>query len=337
MRIIVRAPNRIDLAGGTTDLYPLYLLMDGGFALNAAVDVYSRVEIVSTDSPSIRIVSEDLGVSTEADTPHGLDMDGPLSLLVRAVRAKPPTTGVEIRTRNSAPAGSGLGASSALVCAALKGLYAMRGEEIDARSLVRLAMRLETADIQVPAGSQDHIAAVYGGVSGLDFGYFGFSRVALNGDAATARRLSERMILTDTGQGRFSGMNNWEITKAFIDGVGDVRVKLRKIRNLARNMREAFLKGDLSAMAGILRSEWEVRRTLAPGVTTPRIDNIIEAAEKAGAGGSKVCGAGGGGCMVTMMEPSARAAVERAIESESGRVMPFSIDEEGLTYEIRER
>jgi D-glycero-alpha-D-manno-heptose-7-phosphate kinase len=330
MEITVTAPNRIDLAGGTTDLYPLYLLMDGGYTVNVAISLNSRVILRGLDRPGIRIISEDLEKSVEAPNTAGLPVDGPLGLIGRAVRVMPPTTGVEIVTRNGAPAGSGLGASSALLVALLKGLLKIRSDQEDPRSIIDLAVNIETTAIGVPAGKQDHIAAVYGGVSLIDFGYRDFTRQTVPEGHTTHERLEEMIVLSYTGGGRFSGMNNWEITKGFIDNVGGIRENLLQIRDVAREVGRTLLSGEWDDLGPLVAREWRLRRMLAPGVSTPRIESIMSAASAAGALASKICGAGGGGCMMTLVSSPRRHAVERAVIDAGGEIIPFKIDRAGL-------
>jgi D-glycero-alpha-D-manno-heptose-7-phosphate kinase len=330
MEIKVTAPNRIDLAGGTTDLYPLYLLMDGGYTVNLAISLSSRVILRDRVGSGIRIISEDLEESVEAASPEGLPLDGPLGLIGRAVRALPPETGLEVVTRNHAPAGSGLGASSALLVALLKGLLELRSDNKDSRNIVDLAVNIETAAIGVPAGKQDHIAAVYGGVSLIDFTYRDFERHAVPEDRGAIERLEEMIVLSYTGEGRFSGMNNWEVTKGFIDNMGDVRENLLQIRDVARKLGRTLLFGEWENLGPLVAQEWQLRRMLAPGVSTPRIESIMAGASAAGALASKICGAGGGGCMLTVVEPPRRSSVENAIVDAGGEVIPFKIDREGL-------
>jgi D-glycero-alpha-D-manno-heptose-7-phosphate kinase len=330
MEITVTAPNRIDLAGGTTDLYPLYLLMEGGYTVNLAISVSSRVIFRGLDRSGIRIISEDLDESVEAPNTESLPLGGPLGLIGRAVRAMPPETGVEIVTRNEAPAGSGLGASSALLIALLKGLLKMRSDKGDSRSIIDLAVNIETTAIGVPAGKQDHVAAVYGGVSLIDFGYRDFVRHTVSEEYTTHERLEEMIVLSYTGEGRFSGMNNWEITKGFIDNVGGIRENLLQIRDVARQVGRTVLAGEWDDLGPLLAQEWRLRRMLAPGVSTPRIESIMAAASAAGALASKICGAGGGGCMMTLVAPPRRHAVERAVIDAGGEIIPFKIDRAGL-------
>ncbi|HMK37218.1 MAG TPA: hypothetical protein VK463_19245, partial [Desulfomonilaceae bacterium] len=304
--------------------------MDGGCTVNVGISLFSRVSF-RTKERGIRIASEDLNTMVEAEEPAQLPVDGPLGLLGRAVRALPPPTGLEITTRNDAPAGSGLGASSALLICMVQGLLTLRSEVTDRRLIISLGVGIETSAIGVPAGSQDHIAAAYGGVSVLEFGFRGFVR---NQPTQGNKRLEDTMILSYTGEGRFSGMNNWEVTKSFIEGTGGVREKLIRIRDLARETGAALLSGEWAALPRLVDEEWHIRKTLAPGVSTPQIDAMMTAARNAGALANKICGAGGGGCMITLVESSHRESVEQALANAGGRLLPFSIDTRGLSMTI---
>ena len=330
MKITATAPNRVDLAGGTTDIHPLCLLMEGGCTVNVAVNVRSRVTIRTLDESKIRIISEDIGRSVEAWPPADLPLDGPMGLIGRAVRAAPPEHGIEMMTLNEAPAGSGLGASSALLVAALAGLLKLRGEDHNSRDIIHLATNVETAAIGVPTGKQDHIAAVYGGLSLIEFGYRDFERRTIQAESKALEYLRQTLVLTHTGQGRFSGMNNWEITKRFIDDDKEVKAKLLSIRDIARAVYRALDEDRFDDIPILVQQEWEVRRTLAPGVSTPRIESLAAAASKAGAMASKICGAGGGGCMMTLAPLDKRAAVSEALEAAGGKIIPFEIDRQGL-------
>jgi D-glycero-alpha-D-manno-heptose-7-phosphate kinase len=336
MEITVTAPNRIDLAGGTTDIYPLYLFMGGGCTVNVAITVFSRLTLRPLEGSRIRIVSEDLRESVEAARPEDIPIDGPLGLLGRAVRAFPPASGIEMRTHNHAPAGSGLGASSALLTAAIVALLKHRGEEHTQEKIVDVTANIETSAIAVPTGKQDHIAAVYGGVSLIEFGLNNFARTGLDEDSAISRRLEDMLVLTYTGGGRFSGMNNWEITKGYIDGSETIREKLLQIRNVARDVGRVLTNGSWKDLPDLINREWTVRRTLAPGVSTPRIDAMINAANRAGALASKICGAGGGGCMITLVPPGQRTDVEAALVDAGGELMPFAIESRGVTVNQKE-
>jgi len=330
MELTVTAPNRIDLAGGTTDIYPVYLLMDGGCTVNAGITVKSGVTIRPLAGREIVITSRDLGVSLEAADVSGLPVAGPLGLIARTVAAFPPKTGVKITTYNEAPAGSGLGASSALVIALLTGLLRLRGEEVGPAVLIDFASNLETACIRVPTGKQDYIASMYGGVSRIDFGFTGFLRQEICPDRVKRTRLEDMIVLSYTGTGHFSGMNNWEITKNFIDNRGNIREKLHEIKHVAVELSEAISNERWDRLPELVDREWMLRRSLSPGVSSPRIESIISEARAAGALACKICGAGGGGCMITLVRESERVDVEEAIRRAGGEVIPFSIDAVGV-------
>ncbi len=329
MNIKVQAPNRIDLAGGTTDIYPLYLFMEGGFTINAGLGIYSVVNIMTAQNGSNRIESLDLKETIEFDDPETLLFHGPLGLISRAFHTLPPPSPIELRTENRSPKGSGLGASSALTVALVKGLSLLRGEDPTESEMVELACEIETASITTPTGKQDYIAAVSGGVSLIDFHIGGYSRLELAGDK-NPEDLEDHIVLSHTGESRFSGMNNWEITKAFIDNQGSVREKLLNIRDIAVTMKDALIRGDWKEVAELLDQEWKIRKTLAHGISTDQVERIMDAAKEAGAWASKICGAGGGGCMITMTEPGLKAFVKDAIVDSGGRVLPMEFDYNGV-------
>jgi D-glycero-alpha-D-manno-heptose-7-phosphate kinase len=335
MEIYVSAPNRIDLAGGTTDIYPLCLLMEGGCVVNAAIDTYSSVTIKTRAAGPISVISKDLGEGIEIEDPESADPTGKLGLVIRAVKALPPPDAVEIITENQAPAGSGLGASSALLVALLQGLSLMRGELPPSPDLVELACEVETASIGAPAGKQDYIAAACGSISMIDFHIGPYVRLELAYLDKGQRDLADHIILSHTGESRFSGVNNWEMTKGFIENIGQTREKLVKIRDIAREMKPALQDQDWKKVSHLMAHEWEIRRTLADGVTTRRIESIVAAAKDAGAWASKICGAGGGGFMITMCEPENRSRVQSAIQQAGGSVAPMKFDYDGVQAALK--
>lgn len=326
MRVEVSAPNRIDIAGGTTDLYPLYLLMHGGFTVNVAVNVTSRVTLVTNDDPGFKLHSLDLGQHFECKDLDDLPTTGPLGLLGLTLRQFPPSTGISVTTNNSAPKGSGLGASSALAIALISGLMKIRQDVLSFSEMVQVAADLETALIGVPAGKQDHIAALYGGLSLIHFGFNGYERKAFDKTCEHFNQLQDMIVLSYTGEGRFSGMNNWEITKKFIDGDQAIRTKLLEIKQVTIEIWKVIETADWDLLGALIDHEWLIRRSLAPGVSNSKIDSMILAASDAGAVASKVCGAGGGGCMISFTPPSKRSAVERALAGQGAEIMDYQFD-----------
>ncbi len=331
MELRISVPNRIDLAGGTTDIYPLYLFLEGGCTVNVGITVESAVEFRQLGKRTVRLRSRDLGEAVEATDAAHLPTDGPLGLIGRTVRALPPDTGMEITTHNLAPAGSGLGASSALLVALVTGLLQLRLESVEPEKVVDLAANIEAAAIGVPTGKQDHIAAYFGGTSSIEFGYRGFSRSPLCSETDDRKHLEDMLILSFTGEGRFSGMNNWDVTRSFVEGLVEIKEKLVKIRDTARDLTRALRSREWDDVPRLVNAEWTVRRSLAPGISTPRIDRIAAAATAAGAAANKVCGAGGGGCMITLTSGRKRSAVERAVSDAGGKILPFRVASQGIT------
>lgn len=327
------APARIDLAGGTLDIYPLYLFEEFGLTVNAAISVGSQVTITERDDKRIVLNAKDINTAQTADCVEELDVHGSLPLLARVVRHYLMATnydrGVDVTTVSKAPKGSGLGASSCLLIALSGALNEITGRGLDKSQMVHIASHLEAQVIEIPTGNQDYYAAAYGGVNALWF-LPGEDKVESLGDAALAE-LNKRIVLSYTGETRFSGTSNWIMMCRYIDDADGERDKLRAIKGTAVAMREAIVRGNWDHFAAQVDDEWRNRRGLARGVTTPKIDLIMASAKQAGAQASKICGAGGGGCMITVVEPEHREKVENAIAEADGRVLDFEVVAKGLT------
>ncbi len=328
MHVESSAPTRIDLAGGTIDIWPLYLFHDHAQTLNVAINLLARAQIESRDDDRVVIHSLDTGQTLAVDDYRELARDGDLSLLRRLLhffRARSLT----LTTRADSPAGAGIAGSSALnvaVCGAMV-RWAGAGATCDGEDLLHIAMNVEAQAIGVPTGAQDYRPALYGGISAVELGVAGISRVALDVDPA---ELERRIVLAYTGVPRNSGTNNWEIIKQHIDGNRQVFDCFERIRDTAVAMREALVRGDWVEVGRQLAAEWENRKRLAPGVTTPFIDDLIARAEAAGAVGAKVCGAGGGGCVVFYADPAHTGAVRCAVAAGGARLLDYRVQLEGL-------
>jgi len=325
--VLVRAPCRVDLAGGTLDIYPLYLFEGEGLTLNAAVDLWSEAEVVP-EPRGVRIISLDTGVALRAPAIEELEPAGEAELLVRAVRVLG-RGGLRVRTRNRAPRGSGLGASSSLLVALLHALAVTGGIELAPDELVRMAQDLETQTVKVPTGRQDYHAAVSGGVNACWFGP-GPDRVERLLDQCDLTWLEEGLVLAFTGVSRASAVTNWRMFRAYMDGRASTRKAIARIGQIARTMREALLARDLQAVGILVNAEWRERRRLAPGVSTPEIDRMLRGALTAGALGAKLCGAGGGGCLVAVTPPERRRAVEAGLQAEGAAPLRFCLARRGL-------
>lgn len=329
MHIESSAPTRIDLAGGTLDIWPLYLFHERAQTLNAAISLRARCSIRPRGSSGVTIVSGDTGRRVDVTNWRELKDNHELRLLGRLLHYFQ-ADGIELHTRSESPVGAGIAGSSALNIAVCGALVALSGKPRTDTEIMQIAMNVEAQAIDVPTGVQDYRPALYGGVSAVELGVDGIRRLAL---PVNARELERRLVLAYTGATRNSGINNWEVTKRHIDGDVEVQRRFARIRDIAGDMRDALERGDWPEVGRHIAAEWENRKGLAPGVTTPEIDGILSAASRAGAFGGKVCGAGGGGCLFALGDPDSVPAIRQAIASAGGRLLDFTIESEGLRVE----
>jgi D-glycero-alpha-D-manno-heptose-7-phosphate kinase len=319
------APTRIDLAGGTIDIWPLYLFHDGATTLNAAINLRAHVTIDRREQ-GIALTSIDTDAEMTAPDWRALSAASRLPLLALLARHYQVADTV-IVTRGESPAGAGIAGSSALTIALTGALARWTGRSEAPEDLLRIAMNVECQTIRVPTGAQDYRPALYGGIAAVELRVDGVHRVGLDVDL---HALQQRVVLAYTGAPRNSGTNNWEITKRHLDGDRHVFDCFERIRDTADAMRTALERGDWDEVGRQIGVEWENRKRLAPGVTTPAIDDLIARAMGAGATAAKVCGAGGGGCLFCYGPPSARPAISAALAAGGARLLPYQFDTEGL-------
>ena len=331
MLIESSAPTRIDLAGGTLDIWPLYLFHENALTLNAAISVRAFCSIRPRADRRIAIISDDTGTRVEAGHWSELRGNHDLKLLGHLLHYFQ-AEGLELRTRSESPFGAGIAGSSALNIAVCGALAAWCERPLSDDQLMLVAQNVEAQVIDVPTGVQDYRPAVYGGISAVELGVDGIRRVALS---VAPEELQSRLVLAYTNASRNSGINNWEMTKRHIDGDVDVRRRFARIRDIAVAMRTSLEARDWAAVGGHVAEEWENRKRLAPGVTTPAIDDMLQAAAGAGAQGGKVCGAGGGGCLFCIGEPDRIPAIRDALATAGARILDFRIEPEGLRITTR--
>lgn len=331
MLIESSAPTRIDLAGGTLDIWPLYLFHDNAQTLNAAISLRAYCRVRPRADKRIAIVSEDTGVRVEADHWSELRENHDLKLLGRLLHYFQ-AEGLELRTRSDSPFGAGIAGSSALNIAVCGALAAWCERAVPDELLLHIAQNVEAQVIDVPTGVQDYRPALYGGISAVELNVDGIRRVPL---PVTTGELQERLVLAYTNASRNSGINNWEMTKRHIDGDREVQQRFGRIRDIAVEMRHALERRDWPAVGAHVADEWENRKRLAPGVTTPVIDTLLAAAGDAGATGGKVCGAGGGGCLFCVADPQHVSGIREALARNGARVLDFTIETEGLRIDTR--
>jgi D-glycero-alpha-D-manno-heptose-7-phosphate kinase len=307
----------------------LYLFHPGALTVNFALSIAATCRIEPRRSKAIHLRSVDTGTEERfADLPE-LERATRVRHRIGAYLARyfAPQGGFLLETRSESPAGAGISGSSALMVAAAAALARFCGRELNSEEMRALAQNVEAQIIKAPTGCQDYYPALYGGVNAIHLDADGVRREAL---PVAAEDINQRFLLVYTGAPRQSGINNWEVFKRHLDGDKKVFRNFRQIAALAAAMRVALLKPDWTEVSRLLREEWRSRRGNYPGISTPLIDKLITVGRRHGALAAKVCGAGGGGCVVFMVEPGTKVRVSESIRRTGGRLLPFELCMQGL-------
>src|SRR5882762_7730067 len=279
MIIESKAPTRVDFAGSTLDIWPLYLFHPGAVTLNAAISLYASC-VIETH-------------------PNG---DNRIKLVSRDIKRE----------------------ESFASFAALDRFTGAGKSKVD---WIHISRDAEAIVINVPTGTQDHYPPAFGGAAAIELPPGGEHRVDLR---VNLDELERRVLVCYTGKPRQHGINNWEVYKAHIGGKLAVQNSLERISDVAQKMRLAFEKPDWREAGRLMREEWSFRKRNLPTISTKTIDSVIDSARRNGALAGKVCGAGGGGCVVLLVEPDARERVAKAIREAGAEVLPMTIDRQGV-------
>jgi D-glycero-alpha-D-manno-heptose-7-phosphate kinase len=342
------APTRIDLAGGTLDIWPLTPIIqekhelwgDPVLTVNIAIDLYASAIINATKSSKESWTFTDATQNTSVVCNSLSNENGSQYPLHRAVSRhnwallrKNELLNVRISSDARAPRGSGLGGSSSLVVAMMAAFYmALENKNPQSLELCEAAKNLEAGILGSLAGDQDHIAAAFGGIQAVSHSSSGTTTSRLN---ANGNELMEHIVLAHSGQQHFSAFNNWMILEKALTGDTTLLKKMALIAELARETLEPICKGEWESLARIMNREWHIRRTLADGITTPVLNKLYDAAISAGSCGGKVCGAGGGGVLVMLVDSKlTKTRVQKKIEEEGGILLDAGFAPEGVTCAV---
>ena len=330
MLVYSSAPTRLDLAGGTLDIWPLYLFHSNSQTLNAALSLRAECTVSTSEDRNWHVESQDTDETItipDLNNSHAASKNRLVYCVLQHFRPDP----VRITTRSDSPVGAGLAGSSALTVALCAALSRYTETSYSPESLMSLAANLEVQVIGVPTGVQDYRPAMYGGVAAIEMGPAGVTRTKLKVDP---KELSRRIIIAYTGQSRNSGINNWEITKRHINGDGGVRQLLHEISKIAAAMRTALETADWAQVSRQVANEWRLRKRLAPTVTTPTIEKFIQHGLAAGAQAAKVCGAGGGGCILFIADPLTVPSIRKTLTEKGASLLNAEINADGLQVDV---
>lgn len=329
--IYARAPMRLDLGGGWTDVPPFSTDV-GGAVLSAAIARYARVTLSPRADGRVRLASDDYHTVVEGDPTEALAYSGELDLLKAAVRAAG-APALDLTVSSDAPPGAGLGASASVGVALLGALNALRPQWPRA-SLADRAHHLEL-DMGVAGGRQDQYAALHGGFQFLTFHDPAATATRIDLSPTTLAGLRRDLVLVYTGRSRVSGSIIATVMGAYRRGESRTTHALHRLKAIAVEMRDALLAGDLAAFGTLLGENWACQKALDPSTTTPQIDALFDLARRRGATGGKALGAGGGGC-VLIYAPDHSAALRAMLVNEGLTIFDFDFDSEGLRVQTGE-
>jgi D-glycero-alpha-D-manno-heptose-7-phosphate kinase len=334
IQVEAKAPTRIDLAGGTLDLWPIHHLLDHKATINAAVTLYAQVTVQSSNDGLYHFSSQDQELSFSGDYSAACDSHSlPLFGLLLKGLWQESFEPVSIKTAAKSPAGAGLGGSSCLGIALAGALLAARKaigapKEVDDDGLVRLVQDVESRLIKAPTGCQDYWGGLRGGINVIRFP-FGETQVKTF-QKEQLEELDKQLMIVYSGRSRASAINNWEIYKRIFDGDEKLLSKFNQIGLAAERLGDAVEAGDFSRVIALSSEEWQLRTELWPKIETDETRTIASAAKKAGAKLCRVCGAGGGGVLAVFASEQQRDAVQKAVTKAGGVVLPGNLAEQGL-------
>ncbi|MEO6194319.1 MAG: hypothetical protein ABIS20_15020 [Thermoanaerobaculia bacterium] len=315
MLVTITAWCRVDLAGGTLDIWPLGLFHPQARTINVAIDLAVTVGLRPL-AAGYRVRQG--GSVVEAGSAGELARHPEAALIGVAAEALelPP---FEALLASGSPRGGGLGASSAMTVAFLAAAEeAFDRPRSQPRELAAVARDLEARLMGLPTGLQDHYPALLGGALEIRPVPGGERVRRLEVDLEA---LGASLVVVYSGQSHFSAGNNWQVVRRRLEAEPEITSLFEGIAATAAELVPALEAGNLPRVGELMSREWSDRRRLAAGISTPVLEELLQAAAAAGAWGGKACGAGGGGCLAILGPPERRSAIEAALESVGGKIL----------------
>ncbi len=335
MLLRARAPLRLGLAGGGTDVSP-YCDTHGGYVLNATIDRYAYAVINTANQDRIRFIATDQQAQVDLALDDPLPLTGQLDLHRAVYRTMMDRYNggkripLELSTFCDAPAGSGLGSSSTVVVVIVRAFSSLLNLELDDYEIAKLAFQIERIDCGLGGGRQDQYSAAFGGFNFMEF--YANERVVINPlrmRSSVICELEASLVLFYTGVSRSSAAIIADQSGNVSSGSTVAIEAMHGIKREALVMKECLLKGDFEGIVESMRAGWESKKRSARSVSNAHIDEIYDAAVAAGARAGKVSGAGGGGFMMFYVRPERRLDVIRALNRFDGQVSNCHFTENG--------
>ena len=324
-----RAPLRISLCGGGTDVSP-YPEEHGGMVLSATINQYAYASLRPRRDSRLTLASLDYDVVARYDHPRRLKLDGNLDLIKAVVRAFKVRRGADLWVHSDAPPGSGLGSSSTLVVALIGVMSEWLGRPMPGYDVAELAYRIERVDLGLAGGRQDQYASAFGGFNFIEFNADGTVVNPLRIRTDTLNELEYRLLLCYMGQTRQSAKIIERQTAAYRAGEASVVEALHRLKAETLEMKKALLLGKVDALGELLHQAWESKKRLDAGISTSHVDRLYRLARREGAIGGKMPGAGGGGYFLLLTRFDRKHRVAAVLEKHGGQVVPFQFERRGL-------
>ena len=323
----VKSPTRVDLAGGTLDCWPLYLFLGDPVTINVSIDIFTYAHLKERADQKVELHTTDLNAhKTYEDLNECLRDTDPAFDLVRAhLKYWKPQKGFTLSTRSESPVGGGLGGSSSLCISLLKVFSKWTGQILQEDEMVRVASHIEAQLLLKPTGTQDYFPPIHGGLNVIQYGVPGPRATAIAIDQELFR---DRFLLVYTGRSHHSGINNWQVIKQWLDGDTRTREALARLAVISKKMLAALSDNRVADLPKIFEEEYEARTQLSDGFSSPEIRNLSEIAKANGAV-AKICGAGGGGCVLIWCPDRQIEKVKQALAKTDFQVLPTKPWESG--------
>lgn len=326
--LIARAPLRISLAGGGTDL-EAYFVRNGGLVVSATINKYFYVILTRTIDDAVQITSADFRTFERRASGSILSPDGELGYLKSILHEFGVTKGLSVFTASEIPPGTGLGSSSTVAVAMIKALATLCDRRASKLEIAELASFIEIRKLGRPIGLQDQFAASFGGLNVIEFSADGTTVTPLRLPLERRDQLERSILLFYTGSSRNAATILSEQRRSSEKADPRVIENLHGIKRDALEVRQALLEGRLRRVGEILHHSWQRKKQLASGVSNERIDKLYSMALEHGAIGGKLAGAGGGGFLLLYCEPGCQNEVTTALEAEGLTRMTFHFDDGG--------
>lgn len=309
------SPTRVDLSGGTLDCWPLCVFVPQAVTVNLAIDIHTGVELRPWSQSNIEIEVSNLGeIKRYANIDELVkSKDEQVALVQEVVKYFAPALrvlnkGFYLKTFSDSPIGGGLGGSSSLCISLLKSFFHLLDWKMSTEKVVELAHNIEARVLHTPTGTQDYVPALIGGLNLL---HYKDSGLIIEGVPFAAEEVNKYLGLVYTGKPHHSGINNWQVIKKAVERDSQTLSCLHQIADISLQIAEVCRKGDWSELPDLLNQECDARIALSPVFTSKEIEELRNTAFDLGAQASKICGAGGGGCVLIWAEPEVHAKLSK--------------------------